>query len=221
MRVLSTVAVGVVVLASAATVDAAPPARRHKIEVYIGIGFGNAVCDSNKPANECPVDPGVGPAFALGGAWRFHPHFAVGAEAGGWGFKTRESWRGNLQDPATKVNFTAAYFAPFARWYWFKRGRVDPYLQAGVGYGSVGAIAENSGGKYDGRYNGVAVHAGIGVDWWLGDMGRLGTSGMLYLHRTAQVCETLNGTKTCRDAGKDEALLAWRILVLQFTLAFG
>lgn len=211
----------VAVLLIATTAEAAPPARRHRFEAYAGVGVGNAVCDNEKPENDCPVDPGAGGTFAIGASFRFHPHFAVGLEAGFWGFKTREAWRGKLQDPATDVKFSAAYLSPFFRWYWLSRGVADPYLQAGVGFGSVGAAAESKSGTYDARLNGVGVHVGIGAEWYVTKFLRLGPQGLLYLHRSTRVCETSNKVETCRDASRDEALLAWRILILQASFVFG
>ncbi len=209
------------ILLFASAAEAAPPVRRHRFEAYAGVGVGNAVCDNEKPENDCPVDPGAGGTFALGATFRFHPHLAIGLEAGIWGFRTRESWRGKLADPATDVRFSAAYLSPHFRWYWLSRGVADPYLQAGVGFGSVGASAENQAGKYDARFNGVGVHLGIGAEWYVARFLRLGPQGMVYLHRSTRVCETSNGDQICRDARNDEAVLAWRILLLQGTFVFG
>ncbi len=49
-----------------------PTLARQPVELHLLLGYGNAVCDNDKPDSDCPVDGGV--AFALGGGWRFHNH---------------------------------------------------------------------------------------------------------------------------------------------------
>jgi hypothetical protein len=133
----------------------------------VGLGLGNAVCDNEKPNSDCPVDG----AFTLGfgGGWRFHDNFAVGGELGIWAFKVRDEWQGQLDDKATDVTFSSLYLAPYLRWYWFDEGGIDPYLQAGVGIGSVTAEASNDSGTYTYSATGFVFPVGIGVDWYVSD----------------------------------------------------
>lgn len=197
-----------------------PPAKRRSVELFLGIGAGNAVCDDKKPESDCPVDK-AGGAISLGGAWRFHGHWAVGLELAGFSYDVRETWRGQLQDPATDVKFSSSYLAPFVRWYWFERGITDGYLQAGLGVGSVKAEASNAGGKYEADFSGVVVPLAIGAEWHLGSLVRLGPQGSLFLHRSTRVCETTNGAETCRDAAKGDGVLGWRFLLVNLTFMLG
>ncbi len=193
------------------TADARRPA-----ELWLGLGFGNAVCDNTKPDSQCPVDGGF--AGDLGGAWRFNPHWAVGGELAFWSFKVREAWKGQLTDPATDVKFSSFYFAPFVRWYWFDHGNVDGYLQGGIGLGSVTAEASNSADTYKVVNSGVVFPFGIGAEWHLSRLFRLGPQALAYLHDGTKVCESNsavdNGAESCRDAGKDDRALPWRIMLV-------
>ena len=214
-------AAAVSTLLIASTADARPPAKRHHFEAYGGLGVGNAFCDRSEPTNDCPVDSGVGGTFAAGFGFRFHPKVSIGAEFGWWGFRTRDSWRGKLPDPATDVGFTASYLNAVVRYFFVSRGSADAYLQFGLGFGRIGARAENKGSKYDLAFNGVSTHAAIGVEWYITRFLRLGPQGMLYLHSSTRTCETINGNEVCRDAARDEGMLAWRILIVQASFVFG
>jgi opacity protein-like surface antigen len=214
-------------LALAATVTVAAVAwaqSREEVrapwETDLGLGLGNAVCDSKKPDSDCPV-AGAG-TFFLGGAWRFHPHWAVGLELAYWGYKVRESWRGQLADSATDVKLSSAYIAALARWYWFDHGNIDPYLTFGLGVGSFDATASNAYATYEFKASGSVWPLGIGVEWQLGDVLRLGPQLLWYLHVSSTICEN----SVCRSAGRspdgsrEGIALPWR-LALSGTFTLG
>lgn len=203
--------------------DPRPDARR-PWEVFLSVGYGNAVCDNEKPNSDCPVDGAA--AFSLGADYRFHPHWAAGLEVGVWAFNVRDEWQGQLQDKATDVKFNAVYLSPMARWYWFDTGSLDPYLQAGLGLGSVTATASNAAGEYTYSARGLAYSLGIGAEWKLSELFRLGPQFLAYLHVSSELCETAPaGNETCRSPGKNEdgsregLALPWRLVaVATFTL---
>lgn len=229
---------GLLLLASAAGAQPAPsqpapgpqPAPtlarspREPAELFLLLGLGNAVCDNDKPDSDCPVDGGV--AFGLGGGWRFHDHFSVGLELAAWSFKVRDSWKGQLQDEATDVKFSSAYFAPFARWYWFEPGTTNPYLQAGIGFGSVTAEASNANATYTYTARGMVYPLAIGVEWQLSKLFRLGPQLGGYLHVSNEICEDETGTERCHSPGKNEdgsregVALPWRLVAVG-TFTFG
>lgn len=177
------------------------------------------MCDHEKPESKCPVDGGS--AFALGGGWRLHPSWTVGLELAGWNYKVREAWRGTLQDPATKVTFMSTYLAVIGRWYWLARPGFDGYLQGGLGVSSVRGIAENNGAKYEIGVTGTAYVLGVGADWHLGRVFRLGPQALAYLQKSTKVCEKMTGTaEECRSATSDQNALPWRLMVVG-TFMFG
>lgn len=206
-------------LVTASSAHARDPAADKRLpgELWLGLGVGNAVCDNEEPDSQCPVD-GAG-TFDLGGAYRFHPGWAVGAELAVWGFKVRDEWRGQLDNKATKVQLSSFYLAPFVRWYWFHQRIADAYLQAGIGVGTVQATAENEGSRYEARASGLVYPVGIGMDWYLAKHFRLGPQALAYLHVSGEVCETKNGDETCRAGTKDDNALPWRLMLMgTFTL---
>lgn len=197
---------------------------RQTVEIHPALGFGNAVCDNSKPDSDCPVDGAF--ALALGGGWRFHDHWSVGLELAGWRFAVRESWRGKLADTATDVKFSSSYLGPYARWYWWRGARADPYLHAGLGIGSVTGEAKNAGSTYVYRSSGPTFGLGIGVEWQLTSIFRLGPQALAYLHVGNEICEKAGSDpETCRspkenaNGEREGVALPWRlILVGTFTL---
>jgi len=147
--------------------------------LYAGLGFGNAVCDNEQPDSDCPVDGAF--TIALGGSWRFHKRFSLGGELALWAFKIRDEWQGALDDSATDVSFTSVYLAPHVRWHWFDGMSAKPYLQAGIGIGSVTAEASNDSGTYKYSASGIVVPLAIGVDWRVGKRFRIGPQAQAYL----------------------------------------
>jgi hypothetical protein len=214
LRAIGAAAVAATWLITSSTAHARDPApgQRRPGELWLGLGIGNAVCDNEQPDSQCPVD-GAG-TFDLGGAYRFHPHWAVGAELAVWGFKVRDEWRGQLDNQATDVELSSFYLAPLVRWYWFDHGRVDAYLQGGIGVGSVQAKAENEGSKYEARASGLVYPLGIGAEWYVSKHFRLGPQALAYLHVSSEVCENNNGDETCRDGTKDDNALPWRLMLM-------
>jgi hypothetical protein len=193
--------------------------------VFAHIGFGDAVCDKDKPTSDCPVEGAF--TAGLGGAWRFHPHWAAGLEIALWSFGVRDEWKGQLTDAATDVSVRSLYVTPFVRWYWFDHDSADPYLHFGIGYGSLQVEASNDLASYEVRSGGVAVPLGIGVEWHVSDLFRLGPQALSFLLLSSTICETENGTESCRDPGsavgtrQDEGnALPWR-LSLVGTFMFG
>jgi hypothetical protein len=211
--------------AAPASPRADPEYARRPAELWLVLGLGNAVCDNEKPDSDCPVDGAF--AFGLGGAWRFHPHWALGLELAAWSFNVRDEWRGQLQESASDVQFDSAFVALVGRWYWFDEGSADPYLQAGFGFGSVTSEATNDAGTYSYSANGVVYALGIGVEWKLSRVFRLGPQGLAYLHVSSEICEDpQTGGEECRDPGKNpdgdrEGLaLPWRLAAVG-TFTFG
>jgi opacity protein-like surface antigen len=192
---------------------------RRPWEAYLLLGFGSAVCDNDQPDSDCPVDGGG--AFGIGGDYRFLPGWAAGLEIGAWSFRVRDSWRGQLEDTATDVKFGSVAISPFARWYWWDSGDVDAYLHGGIGYGRVKAEASNDAGRYEFSANGFGYALGLGVEWWVSRLFRLGPQLLGYLHVSNEICETQDdGSEECRDPGetpdgdREGLALPWRLVVV-------
>jgi len=204
----------VALLASAPLVaTAAPKQPRKPAELFLGLGLGGAACDNKKPDSDCPVDGGL--AIDLGGSYRFHGHFSVGAELAIWGYKVREAWKGQLKDPAVDVKFSSVYLAPFARWYWFDDEAIDVYVQAGFGFGSFHGEAKNATDTYKVDVSGFVIPLGIGAEYIAAENFRFGLQFLPYLQISRKVCEQINDAdQTCRSAGSDSNALPWRLILI-------
>jgi hypothetical protein len=220
MRPIAALPLTILLLVSTARAEPRRPG-----ELFLGLGFGNAVCDNQQASSQCPVNGAL--TLGLGGGWRFHPHWSVGLELAIWAFRVRDSWQGQLDGDPTDVKMSSFYLAPYARWYWFDHGSADPYLQAGVGLGSVQADAENADATYHFKANGVVFPLGIGVEWQLGKRFRLGPQALAYLHVASEICEdpAPAGHDDCRKPGKNDQgdreglALPWRLMAMgTFTL---
>jgi hypothetical protein len=199
----------------------APPAGPRPVELFLVLGPGSALCDNKKPDSDCPVE-GAGAALGLGGGWRFHRRFSVNLELSAWTFKVRDAWKGKLDNPATDVKFGSTYISLIARYYFYAGEIADAYLGFGVGVGSVNATAENAGGKYQFEAKGTVFPASLGVEWRLAPWFRLGPQGLIYVHKTNERCETVNGgASDCRspDGGENNAIV-WRLAAVG-TFLFG
>ncbi len=191
---------------------------RRRWEINLGAGFGNAFCDNDSPESDCPVDG----AFAgyVGGGYRFVPHFSAGLELAFWNYAVQEDWRGQLEGEPDDVEVTSSYASLYARWYWFDKGKLDPYVQAGFGLGTVESRAKNDDFSWLFQSRGWVLPVGIGVDWQIGKVFRLGPQALVYWHHSTEICTTVNDDdEQCHNPGKDENgnregdALPWRITI--------
>jgi len=204
--------------APAGSADSEPdPYAVRPVELWLGVGYGDAVCDE-KPDTEggdCIIDGAL--ALNLGGLWRYSQAWGVGLELGSHSFAVNETWRGQLDDPATEVNLAASYLAAFFRWYPLHGGPVVAYTQLGVGAGQLGGQARNATSKYEVSVDGWVAQLGVGGEAYLGRSFRLGPQALAYLLKGTEKCETNDGVEVCDRARGGDAALPWR-LSLQATL---
>jgi len=213
-------------------------------EIHLGLGFGDAVgCDADEEdtsmagamggtmggsgdegGDGCWIDGAS--AISLGGGYRLHSNWSLGLELGGWSFNVPEDWRGDLDGEATDVSVGMTYLAFYGRYYWFDDGAWDPYLQAGVGLGSITGTAENTNADFEISVSGPVYHVGIGVDYMVHPIFHLGIQGAAALLVGSEICTDDGDTHECRDPekkddGEREGLaLPWR-LSLTGTFVFG
>jgi hypothetical protein len=90
----------------------------------------------------------------------------------------------------------------------------------------VTAKASNDAADYEYSARGIAYVLGIGVEWKLSRLFRLGPQLLGYLHVSNEICEESTGSsRTCRDPGrnadgdKEGVALPWRLVAVgTFTL---
>jgi hypothetical protein len=75
---------------------------------------------------------------------------------------------------------------------------------AGFGLGSVQGEASNADTTYTYTSSGPVFLLGIGVEWQLASIFRLGPQALAYIHYGTEICEEATGTnEVCRDPGED------------------
>ncbi len=194
--------------------------RKRRAEVFLGLGYGDAVCDDEEPTSSCPVDGAA--TFFLGGGWRAKGHLSLGAEVAFWSYRVRDAWQGQLSNPAQDTKVSSVYFGPYLRWYWFDDKKIDPFLQFGLGIGAFSVEGDTPTETYRFTARGITIPLGIGVEWTIGEHFRLGPQALAYLQKTNEICESVSGSdEICSNPPGDEGnALPWR-LSLTATIIFG
>ena len=197
--------------------SSADPYPVRPLELWLGAGYGDAVCDE-KPSTEgsdCLTDGAF--ALNLGGLWRYSQRWGIGLELGTHSFAVNEAWRGTLDDPATDLELATSYLAAHFRWDPPLDGPFVAYVQFGAGAGHLGGVAHNSTQDYEIAMRGWLAQVGVGGEWYLGSGFRLGPQAHAYFLKGTTKCEITDGVETCERARGEDAALPWR-LSLQGTL---
>jgi len=202
---------------AAAPTEESDPYPVRPLELWLGAGYGDAVCEekASTDGTDCIIDGAF--ALNLGGLWRYSQRWGVGLELGTHSFAVNEAWRGTLADPATEVELAASYLAAFFRWYPPLDGPFIAYVHFGAGAGYLGGAARNRASDYEVAVRGWVAQVGLGGDWYLGRGLRLGPQAHAYLLKGNTKCETTDGVRECARARSEDAALPWR-LSLQATL---
>lgn len=176
-------------------------------------------CGNEDPDSPCAVD--FAGTFAHGADYRFVSRFSVGLELGLWSFAVPDEWRGKLPGQPDKADLSLAYLAVFGRWYWFAQGMLDPYVQLGLGLGTLTANVSNATDSFRYTASGVVPHLGVGMDFHVGEWFRLGPQLLAAFLRGNRICEQVNeGAEVCRDPEKNDKgeqegnALAWRFMLV-------
>lgn len=187
---------------------------RRRWELSLGLGGGDAAGRHDWPTHGAVT-------LSLAGGYRLTPHFSVGLEAAGWGYTPDDH-------AARDVDVSSGYLAPFARYYFLDRGKLDPYVMAGFGLSAFTVEAKDDDTiPQRVRSRGFALPVGVGVDWQLGKVFRLGPQALVYWHHSTELCRTLRqgDEDECQDTGEsgndfDADALPWRVTI-NGTFSFG
>ena len=113
----------------------------------------------------------AGPGLGLGALWRVSPYFAFGGAFSGVGFGSRPAATTGL----SQARASGVFYGLLGRVYFFEQGLVEPYLELGLGAGSLGSSARESDGiRYDETASGAAVRVGGAVQFFVSRHVRLG-----------------------------------------------
>jgi hypothetical protein len=112
----------------------------------------------------------VGPGFGATALYRPSPFFAVGGTLSALSFGFRPMAGSGLSRGSADGHF----WGLLTRLYFFDHGRVEPYLELGVGSAGVATRAEEVDAEYDENSSGLAFRVGSAVEFYLSRHVRLG-----------------------------------------------
>jgi len=115
---------------------------------------------------------GLAGGLGVGGTllWRPTPYFAFGGTFNALRFGFHPGTGSGLSESRASGQFVGV----LGRVYFFERGVLDPYLELGLGSGSVETRADEAGEAYDESTSGLAFRTGGGLEFYLGRHVRLG-----------------------------------------------
>jgi len=144
-------------------VPSPPPGRdqqerpRRAGELVARLGFALPVCHGDASGLSRCDSTETGEGLGLGALWRVAPHVALGLEgsvarfgidaASGW---ARSSWVGAV-----------------VRGYFLDRGWLDPYVQTGLGRGSIDTAYDDGAAEVRLSAAGLGTMVGAGLDFWI------------------------------------------------------
>jgi hypothetical protein len=150
---------------------APPEYARRSVELVPALILASPACTNGTLSNaRCDgMGGGIGAGFAA--LWRVSPYFAFGGTLDIIAFNFDPPAQTGLTEPAA----LGAFVGLLGRVYFMDRGRVEPYLELGLGGGLVATSArERSGSTYGESAAGGAVRLGAGVEFFLNQRLKLG-----------------------------------------------
>ncbi len=180
------------------------------------LGFANCADGSASDARCTGLAPG--PGLGATALWRVSPYFAFGAAVAEQGFRFSPASATGLHQARARGGF----YGLLGRVYFFDHGLVEPYLELGIGGGSLGTSAREADGiRYDETAGGGALRVGGAVEFFLSRHVRVGPAfdwtrfELLHLRRcSSSGCSGL-------DEGDYSHGTGFTSLSLRVTLALG
>jgi hypothetical protein len=148
----------------------APEYSRRPFEITPELALGLPSCADGSTDNERCA--GMAAGLGAGGTllWRPTPYFGLGGTFSTLRFGFHPGQSSGLSESRASGHFVGV----LGRLYFFERGVVEPYLELGLGSGSIETQASEAGQAYDERAAGIAFRTGGGLEFYLGRHVRLG-----------------------------------------------
>ncbi len=170
--------------------------ERRPFELTPELLLGFASCADGTVSDARCTGLAAGPGLGVSALWRLSPYFAFGAAVAALGFGFRPA-------PATGLHQASArgsFYGLVGRVYAFDHGMVEPYLELGIGGGSLATSAREADGiRYDEIAGGGALRVGGAVEFFFSRHVRVGPAfdwtrfELLHLRRcTSSACTELD-----------------------------
>ncbi|MEO7036284.1 MAG: hypothetical protein ABI335_20880 [Polyangiaceae bacterium] len=194
-----------------------PELARRPFELSPELSLGFASCaDANAEDTRCN---GLSAGLGAGGSalWRVSPYFAFGGTFSALSFGFHPSTSSGLQHASAR----GLFFGLLGRVYFLDHGPVEPYLELGLGGGSVTTSARESDDvQYNEAATGSALRLGGAIEFYVTRHVRLGPAftwtrlDVAHLHRCANSdCIPLDEASYAHGTGFSSASARLTILL--------
>ena len=183
----------------------APPApelpsaeySRRPFELTPELALGLPSCADGSIDNQrcAGISAGLGAGGTL--LWRPTPYFAFGGAFNVLRFGFHPAERSGSSESRASGHFVGA----LGRVYFFERGLVEPYLELGLGSGSIETRAGEAGEAYEEGASGIAFRSGGGLEFYLSRHVRLGPAFVWTTFHVSRVRRCGGGRCTDLDEG--------------------
>jgi len=159
----------------------APEYARRPFELSAELLLGFPSCALGSSYNERCDGIAAGPGLGGTALFRPSPYFALGGTVSALSFGLRPSADSGLAQGSANGHF----WGLLARVYFFAHGRVEPYLELGLGSAGVRTRAQETDAEYQENSAGLAFRAGGALELYLSRHVRLGPA-FAWTHFNAQ-----------------------------------
>jgi hypothetical protein len=149
-----------------------PEYPRRPFELSAELLAGLPSCAVGSTDNQRCESAAVGPGFGATALYRPSPYFALGGTLSALNFAFRPAPGSGLSQGSADGHF----WGLLGRVYFFDHGRVEPYLELGVGSAALGTSARELDSEYREESAGLAFRVGGALEFYLGRQVRLGAA---------------------------------------------
>ena len=143
---------------------------RRPFELTAELLLGLPDCAVGSSYNQRSESIAAGPGFGATGLWRPSPYFALGGTVNvlSFGFRPTDS------SGISRGSAGGHFWGLLTRLYFFDHGRIEPYLELGIGSGGVTTRAQEADAEYQENSAGLAFRVGGALELYLSRHVRLG-----------------------------------------------
>lgn len=172
---------------------------RRSIELVPQLGLSLPVCIAGDASDDRCAGVRTGLHAAASVLWRVTPHLAWGGKLQIAGFRNQPAPHLAHED----ARAAAAFIGLLGRWYLLEEGKLDPYLEVGLGGGALGTSYVLADERYSETGAGPALLGGGGVDFILTRRLRIGPAASYTHVFVDKIRRCSSDGDACEDIGND------------------